>query len=471
MVEQRRPPDAPHAAPDGRAAARAWVALGRRFAPLFEAFVRWVVEQVRQDGLDRVYYFTREGEFFASIHRKLFPPSAAVPRPIVLEVSRLATFAASLPAISPAKLAGLWARYPRQTLRSVLTSLGLHVHDLPNPPERWSLSEDEPLEPADPRWLALLGDERNARWLEQHRTAQRAALNAYLARQGWSDADARTAVVDIGWHGTIQDHLARLRPACDIRGYYFGLMPCRTPERSGPAGPAAASAATPAPFRASFVKDFLAEGDQHLAGQFLKFVGPMEMLCNAPGGSVVGYTIGNSGAQAVRKTSEGEERIFEQCTRHFQAGVLEAVGSDTPAGVPGALAGTRETPARIPDDASTCLAGRDRWPKREHCWRLLRELMIDPPRLIAVAHDRLLHDESFGLGRQVAMRQWIPARLYWESLFSAAARQRLWQQLTTVPWPHGYLVARRLRWVCRLLNLRYFRDLSDPHRASRRRAA
>ncbi len=469
MVEQRRPPDAPHAAVDGRAA-RAWVALGRRFAPLFEAFVRWVVEQVRQDGLDRVYYFTREGEFFAAIHRAIFPLNAAAPRPIVLEVSRLATFAASLPAISPAELAGLWRRYPRQTPRSVLTSLGLRTDDLPNRAERWSLSEDEPIEPADPRWLALLGDDRNARRLEEHRTAQRAALDAYLIRQGWSEADARAAVVDIGWHGTIQDHLARLRSACDIRGYYFGLMPQRTPAHSALTSHAPECIWPTTPFRKSFVTEYLAEGDRHLAGQFLKFVGPMEMLCNAPGGSVVGYTIDDSGARAVRRASDGEERIFEQYTRHFQAGVLHAVGDNVPVGNLSPLVGDRNVSADTTEH-SAGLPGRNRWPKREQCWRLLRELMIDPPRLIAVAHDRLLHDESFGLGRPVAMHQWIPARLYWEALFSAAARQRLWQQLTTVPWPHGYLVARRLRWVSRLLNLRYFRDLSDPHRASRRRAA
>lgn len=449
MVLQQQPPDATLAAGDGFAADRGWVALGRRFAPLFEAFVRWVVEQVQQAGLDRVYYFTREGEFFAAIHRTVFPPTARVPRPIVLEVSRLATFAASLSAISPEGLAGLWKRYPQQTPRSVLTSLGLRAEDLPNRAARWNLSEDEPLDPADGRWHALLGDERNAQWLEEHRAAQRAALDAYLARQGWSHADGRTAVVDIGWHGTIQDHLSRVRPACEIRGYYFGLMPYRTPAPNGLGSPTLSCDSAEAPFRKSFVTEFLAEGDHHLAGQFLKFVGPMEMLCNAPGGSVVGYAFADSGARAVRRASPGEERIFEQCTRHFQAGVLQSLRAGDSSGV----------------------VGRNQWPERAHCWRLLRELMIDPPRLIAIAHDRLLHDESFGLGRHVAMRQWIPARMYWEALFSASARKRLWQQLTTVPWPHGYLVARRLRWVCRLLNLRYFRDLSDPHRSSRRRAA
>ena len=448
MSEQQRPTDATNSRQADRAAVRAWVALGRRFAPLFESFVRWVVEQVRQAGLDRVYYFTREGEFFAAIHRAIFPPPAG-PKPVVLEVSRLATFAASLPALGPEELACLWARYPQQTLRSVFASLGLRAESLPNRSDCWSLSEDEPLDQADPRFLALLGDNRNADWLERHRRSQKAALDAYLAAQGWPPAADRAAVVDIGWHGTIQDHLARVRSACELRGLYFGLMPARTPTTAGRQPRDVDPRLSTPSSRRSFVTEFLAEGDRHLAGQFLKFVGPMEMLCNAPGGSVVGYTLGEGGAKAVRKASDGEERIFEQCTCHFQAGVLQALAPEK----------------------SPCSAASDPRCRRALCRRLLRELMIDPPRLIAVAHDRLLHDESFGLGRHVAMRQWIPARLYWEAIFSASARRRLWQQLTTVPWPHGYLVARRLRWVCRLLNLRYFRDLSDPDRASRRRAA
>ncbi len=448
MSEQQPLTDATNSRQAGRAAVRAWVALGRRFAPLFEAFVRWVVEQVRHSGLDRVYYFTREGEFFAAIHRAIFPPPAA-PKPVVLEVSRLATFAASLPALGPKELACLWDRYPQQTLRSVFASLGLRAENLPNRSDCWSLSEDEPLDQADPRFLALLGDDRNADWLERHRRSQKAALDAYLASQGWTAAAARAAVVDIGWHGTIQDHLARVRSACELRGLYFGLMPARTPANGRREPRSVDPSLSAASSRRSFVAEFLAEGDQHLAGQFLKFVGPMEMLCNAPGGSVVGYTYGDGSAKALRKVSDGEEQIFEQCTCHFQAGVLQALAPEK----------------------SPCSAASDPRCRRALCWRLLRELMIDPPRLIAVAHDRLLHDESFGLGRHVAMRQWIPARLYWEAIFSASARRRLWQQLTTVPWPHGYLVARRLRWVCRLLNLRYFRDLSDPGRASRRRAA
>lgn len=455
MIEQRPPVGVSALDRKDGVAARASFALGRKFAPLFEAFVRWVVEQVQKDGFHRVFYFTREGEFFAAIHRAIVPTSTTTaPQPLVLEVSRLATFAPSLTAIVPETLRSLWARYPRQTLHSVFTSLGLRTADLPIPATRWHLSDHEPLDPADPRWAALLLNDRNARWLEEHRVAQRAALDAYLTGRGWSEAEERIAIVDIGWHGSIQDHLAHIRPACDIRGYYFGLIPQRSPSGESHQGTEQRDAPHNAQCRKSFVTEFLAAGDDRLAGQFLKFVGPMEMLCNAPGGSVVGYAIGASGVRAVRRASEGEERTFERYTQHFQAGVLQSLASAASVGNRCPLPGNHQALA----DA----VGRPRMPDRRHCWRLFRELMIDPPRLIAVAYDRLLHDESFGLGCHVALGRWIPSHMYWDALVSAEARQRLWQRITTVPWPHGYLVARRLRWICDLLNLRYFRNLSDP---------
>ena len=97
-------------------------------------------------------------------------------------------------------------------------------------------------------------------------------------------------------------------------------------------------------------------------------------------------------------------------------------------------------------------------------WRQLRTLMTDPPRAIAVAHDRLQHDETFGHGRAIDMGRWIPRRLVFKALLSAAARRQLRERIQTVPWPHGFLVARNLRLVCRWLNARYFTALYQTDR-------
>lgn len=461
--------------PSEQSTARAWHALGHRYAPLFAAFVRWVASSAAEKGFDRVFYFTREGRFFAAIHQVLLSNdsiAADLPTPVVIEVSRLATFAASLPVISAEHLAALWQKYPRQTPRSALTSLGLETARLPRRCTTFGLNEDELIAADDPRWKALLSDPINARWLEEHRAQQQAALDAYLTARGWPRSLVAAATADIGWHGTIQNHLSRLRTDTRINGFYFGLMPRRKPTYEPPIATAAASSeqlvnkhngfvneTREVPIlptfdggitcrrlprdggsdgdRRCFVTEYLTAGDRRRAVEFLKFVGPMEMLCNSPGGSVIGYEIGPSGPRAVYRPLVGEEEIYEQATRYFQAGVIEAI-------------------------AIGCLRSSDtpRKNERRRCRRLLRELMIDPPRLVAAAHDRLHHDESFGCGSEVIMHRWIPPELYWRAIFSAAGRRRLWERLTTVPWPHGYLVARRMRWLCRVLNWKYFRALS-----------
>src|SRR5258705_9401031 len=67
---------------------RALYADGVRFAPLFYAFVRFVIDSVERLGLDRVYYLTREGEFFRAIHQQIAAGRPApLPRAELLEVS------------------------------------------------------------------------------------------------------------------------------------------------------------------------------------------------------------------------------------------------------------------------------------------------------------------------------------------------------------------------------------------------
>src|SRR5690606_41924424 len=62
-------PDAFPSLPEER---RAAYALGAEAAPLFVAFALWIAEEAQKEKLDKIYFFTREGEFFYGVFNALF---------------------------------------------------------------------------------------------------------------------------------------------------------------------------------------------------------------------------------------------------------------------------------------------------------------------------------------------------------------------------------------------------------------
>lgn len=113
-----------------------------------------------------------------------------------LEVSRLSTYLPSFSSIKDAEATFRRGQYRSFSDAALLTSLG-HYGD---------------------------GDPYNR--LEERRLAQRQALNAYLDQQGVT-SHTTAFVADIGWRGSIQDNLARLRPDTVWHGFYFHLQPFR----------------------------------------------------------------------------------------------------------------------------------------------------------------------------------------------------------------------------------------------------
>src|SRR5690606_38757971 len=85
-------------------------------------------EEAIRRGVDRVFYCTREGEFFGRVHTAIAgvrPTGLAGPEAVLLEVSRIATFFPSLQEFSTDELMRLWRLYSRQSLGQLLTSLGV----------------------------------------------------------------------------------------------------------------------------------------------------------------------------------------------------------------------------------------------------------------------------------------------------------------------------------------------------------
>jgi hypothetical protein len=416
--------------------ARQMFLLGRDCAPLFCGLVEFVLDEAAREGFERVYYFTREGEFFAAIHRGIqaAQPAARLPAAEVLEVSRLATFLPSLAEVSLESLRPLWQRYPRQTPAAILASLNLDPQPLSPLLEEHGLPLTETTEIERPwedaRVQALFGD---ARFQSHARTAaaeQRAALLGYLQRRGIAPQSPRVCVADIGWRGTVHDNLARLLPQTLWHGCYLGLQRDRSPEPQPP---------PPNVVRRSFVAEVVCRGRADgMAYEFLKFVGPMEMLCNSPRGTVAGYAQDGGEPRTLRRNCPAEDRVYHEFVRHFQAGVLAAV-------------------PLIARQADAAADGYRAF--QGDYWRILRTLMVEPPRAVARAHAALRHDETFGVGGAIEMGRRLPIAWALKAAFSPESRQRLLGWVYSTPWPQGLLVARNLGVLCKWLNWRYFRAL------------
>lgn len=382
---------------------------------LVAGFALYVMEQAIKLGHDKIFFFTREGEFFKQVYDALAaqdPFSIPVPETELLEVSRIATFSASLQDVSLQSLMRLWSLYSTQSLSALFSSLDvgseqfaalLMKHGL-------NLVDDIRYPWLDPRMIALFDDAEFTAKLGGQLDAKRASLMGYLFEKGFPTS-GNAAVVDIGWRGTIQDNLAYLLPAVRIDGFYMGLDKYLNQQ--------------PVNVRKFAFGPNLNDGGGEHAHLFAK-VSPIEMLCNSPNGSVVGYEYTCGGFSAKRLVMESENVSFYDSVHYFQRGVIRA------AEVLGDVVRRHVVPVQT---------------IRELAIRNWSDICLNPPAVIADAYFKLKHNESFGLGRFEDKAAVIPATVWVKGFFSLGGFKHLVRCLEGTGWPEGYLAKRGLGWL------------------------
>ncbi|EDZ67550.1 HAD family hydrolase [Nitrosococcus oceani] len=392
---------------------------GRKCSLLLVGFTAWIMERAVVDQVKELYFFTREGEFFIEIYRRLVkwdwlgfsPPSASV-----LPVSRLATFAASLKNLSTAELMRLWNQYSTQSLGALLKSLGLEPVEFTERAARHGLELTRPIPYPwqDTRIQAFLDDPKVSAEIEAHLKAKQGQLSTYLESMGLENVAGSVGIVDIGWRGTIQDNLAHLLPSVALHGYYLGLNRFLNiqPEniRKEAFGP-------------NLNKD---EG----RGFLLDFVAPLEMLCNSPSGSVIGYEEGEHSIRVCRHTDEEENRIYDAYVRHFQAGVLDAV------------------PFWVDFLRTHAYPSSELQPLAMDIWS---DIIQHPPPFLAQAYFQLNHNETFGMGGFSNKRRMLTTGEVLGAFISRKQRTKLHEFLRDNGWVPGLLacpdVDSTFRWV------------------------
>lgn len=400
--------------------------LGLRYAPLFAGLVLFVTEETLKAGLPAVYYFTREGEFFARVHEVLGkedPLGTPFPEARILEVSRLATFGPSLREVSTEELMRLWNQYSIQSMGALLKTLNFDPEDFREVVGKHGLHPNEAVTYPwqDERVQAFLDDPSFRVQADPILDENRRLLLGYLQQKGITPESKKIAIVDIGWRGTIQDNLAQLLPQTQITGMYLGLQNFLNPQ------PANAE-------KLAYGPDENKEG--LAAHRLLRFVSPLEMLANSPLGTTLGYRESHGVVKAVRRADAAENAVHERLVRWFQEGVL---------------AGTRRVSGHVFRHA---LSAEE---LRGHALELMAELAFHPPKPIAEAYFELVHDETFGVGRFVTKGMPFPWRSFAKGLLSFEDRTRFIHTLEEAGWPQGYLRLKRMPWLAALYNKRVLR--------------
>lgn len=287
--------------------------LGAEAAPLFIGFALWIAEQAVVEKLDRIYFLTREGEFFHQVYSALLPLDKFcghnLPPSDMLAVSRLATFAASMQNVSIEEMSRIWALFKSQSISGLFTTLGLNVRDFYPELKEVGLKEsdviDNPWNHPGLKRLFLMDTFINA--VKHAVLGQKEVVYDYLEQNGLPHSK-RVGVIDIGWRGTIQDNLAMLLPHTHLHGMYLGLRRLINSQPTNVSKSAYGPDENHSPEFCNLFENFAA----------------LELLCGSPKGSVVGFRRTNGKMIPQRYIVEAENAAFEDFTKHFQEGVLLA---------------------------------------------------------------------------------------------------------------------------------------------------
>lgn len=397
---------------------------GGEISIFFYGFVHWIIESCIQDGIDELYFFTREGEFYKQVYDEIVKneyKNSEIPKAEILEVSRVSTFCASLRDISLSEMMRIWNQYSIQSLKAMVKSLGISEEHIRLFAEKYQIPLEEVIVYPwqDDRVIALFNDTDFVEAVKKERDVKKEIFLDYLMQKGITpNQKKRIGIVDIGWRGTIQDNISYLLPNHELKGYYIGLV--------------------------SFLNEqpanTIKRGYLNGYGKFsllLQYVMPFEMISNSPNGSTICYERKGNTVCAVRKREEEEDQIFYKYTENIQRDILADMSQ-----IYRNLSGRKYIASNI----------------RALAHKKLSDFILNPQRMVAEAYFSLRHNEEFGVGEYVDKTTVFRIDLFVKAFLGRKHRSKLAQFLRDTTWPQGYLVKYHLSPLVRLYNLRYSRE-------------
>lgn len=368
--------------------------IGKNYTPLFKDYLGWILNDIQKKNIKKIYFFTREGEFFKEVFDKINDNKNITS--YLLEVSRVATFFPSLNSIDINELKRLWSQYSIQSLSSLFKSLNLDINRYIDLIIKHQLNiNDQIINPVDNVNLNnLFNDKEFISLAMDDLKSAKSLLKEYFKDRNFIDNDEKVAIVDIGWRGTIQDNICYIFPNTTIYGYYFGLEKFLNKQPNNA-------------YKYGYINQYYGKG------KILGDVTPLEMLCNSCNGSTLGYEKNDDGVvQAIRKIDEIENVSFYNCTKYIQEGIIENAGNK---------------------DIDVSKA-----------YDVAVDIIYNPDKYVALTYFNLKHNEEFGLGEYVSKKAYISKKEIINGIYRWRYQTALKHKLEQTTWPYGYLVANDL---------------------------
>ena len=267
-------------------------------APVLTAFAGWVLQEAARRGIRRLYFVARDGYVIKKFAERIASTMDAPPELRYLYGSRQAWRPVSLGETGIGDLAWAFEATESVSLNGIFERLGTtpsvaqeELQSWGYPVSAWSRA----LTAAELKALKVCFESSATlhRQLSEAVSFQRAAALAYLEDEGLLD-EVPWAIVDLGWHGTLQSSLSKLLASRGARcplGLYFGLR-------------ARGSKGLEDSECAAFAFD-VGRGDAEISVPDLVFL--MESFCTAPHGTCTGYEAKDGRYRPVFRQKHGNE--------------------------------------------------------------------------------------------------------------------------------------------------------------------
>ena len=194
--------------------------------PVLYGYVNWLSEQFRLDGIEKVFFLSRDGQLMQKAYEKLknILPST------YMYASRKALIIPSLwmtSSISEISESIFWGR--RGTIQDFLKKIGLNPTEFEKDFTVAGFSLVDDCEYSDlwqnPDFIEVF-EKKVKQKMIANSYQMYCLLTSYLKQINFS---GKVAVVDIGWYGHMQNALEKVIKAAnisaEIHGYYLGLRP------------------------------------------------------------------------------------------------------------------------------------------------------------------------------------------------------------------------------------------------------
>lgn len=252
----------------------------RRFGPFLWGYVKWIHEQLVENKINKVFFFSRDGYIMEKAFNLLYPNSTIDVH--YLEVSRRSlrvpilwidhSFETMLGMVSPSK---------KVTLKSIFSCVGLNMDNYTELLREYGFNKESYFDrnsiQNNKGLIALYG--KLSKDIDLVSGEEYKRLKEYLIQE---KVNGKFGIVDIGWSGGMQRFLSegldKLNIKHQIKGYYIGVADYYTRN----------TRMLPSLDLNGYLFDF--KNDPHAVDERCSFVGLFETLFLEQDGSVKNYS-------------------------------------------------------------------------------------------------------------------------------------------------------------------------------------